>query len=246
MPDQFEERRIPETQFRADPEAGTFSGLASAFKSVDSYGTAFLRGAFRKTVADHSLPDGGSRIPAVWFHYPERMVGPVTSLKEGKDGLNFTAKAIDDGADGSMVLAHLRGGTPIGMSFSFRRIKDRSATEQDDIDLSTAEPGMKLADVRAITEVQVREISPLPWTFASNAKAVITDIRAADLPSLLDAIRADAVTDEQRTLLDHLVAEWTPRAAAGSRHSTPDQTTAHRNFDAEYGLLLMELGMIAA
>lgn len=240
---QTELRRIPDTDFRADAEAGTFSGLASHFRSVDSYQTTFVRGAFRKTVNDHALEGGGSKIPAVWFHDPEKMVGPLPALAEDKEGLRFTARAVEDGQSGAMVLAHLRAGSPLGMSFAFRRIKDRAATEQDGIELPA---GMKVGDVRAITEVEVREISVLPWTFASNSKAVITDIRAADLPTLMDAIRSGTVTDDQATLLDQLVTEWTERAAAGKDHGTPGDPVTHRNYDAEYGLLMMELGMKAA
>ena len=245
MPDEIEIRRIPEDDIRANAELGTFDGYASAFRYVDSYATAFMPGAFRKTINDHKLKDGGSRIPAVFFHEPTQMVGPVTALGEDQRGLAFSARAIDDGATGSMVLAHLRGGTPMGMSFMFRRIKDRVATDKDGIDLTTAPEGVTLADVRAITEVALQEITVLPWTFASQPKAEVVNIRAtATITSLLDAVRSGSVTTEQRNLLDQLVEEWTRDAAAGNDHRTPgdDET---RNYDAEYELLIMELGVAA-
>ncbi len=243
--DQIEERRIPDDEFRQDAEAGTFDGHASAFRYVDSYGTAFLKGAFRKTINDHALDGGGSRIPAVFFHDPEKMVGPISHLKEDAKGLKYTARAVDDGQTGSMVLAHLRGGTPLGMSFAFRRIDDRAAEPTDNVDMSTAPSNdMKLKDVRVITQVSLREITVLPWTFASQPMAQITDIRAKDIPLLLDAIRTGTVTDEQAGLLDQLVTLWRDRAAADSGHSTPAEVT-HRNYNAEYELLRMELGVAA-
>jgi hypothetical protein len=163
-------------------------------------------------------------------------------LKEDQKGLRFTAKAVDDGQTGSMVLAHLRGGTQIGMSFSFRRIKDRSATEADGIDLSTGPAGIKLGDVRAITEAAVSEISPLPWTFASQPMATITDIRSR-LPHFMDALRTGNLSDEDRSLIEQIVDAWNARAAAGTDHGTPVE--ARRRIDVELDMLLLELGEAA-
>lgn len=241
--DVYELRAIPDDEFRADAEAGTFSGHASAFRFVDDHGTAFLPGAFRKTIKDHATRDGGSRIPAVWFHDPDRLVGPVTSLAEDDKGLAFTARAVDDGATGSMVLAQLRGGSHIGMSFSFRRIADRSAKESDKIDLST-NPGARPEEVRVITEAAVREISPLPWTFASNPKATITDVRSK-LPSLLDAIRSGSLKDADEDLVRQIVDAWNAGAAAGSEdHSTSEATRRNRHIEIEAMFLGVDLGAL--
>lgn len=248
MEGDFEQRAVPDSEFRADAQTGTFSGHASAFRFVDDWGTAFLPGAFKKTIKDWATRDGGSRIPAVWFHDPSALVGPVTHLSEDDKGLRFEAKAVEDGSTGSMVLAQLRGGSHIGMSFSFRRIKDRSATEKDGIDLSTAPDGMRFEDVRAITEAAVREISPLPITFASQPKAMVTDFRSK-LPALLDALRNGTLDESDAVLLAEIVRAWNDRAAADASHSTPDATRRNRRMELESMFLdvdLESLGVEAA
>jgi HK97 family phage prohead protease len=217
IPDSYDVRAFHEV--RVDSDLGTFDGHASAFWSVDSYNTAFAPKAFRET-----LGKKGDRIPVLFFHDPTEMVGPALQLKEDKTGLFHHSKVIEDGRTGSYVLAHLRGGTPMGMSFGFERRKDRAATEGDPIDLSTADVGVTPSDVRVITEVELFEISVLPWTFASQPKADVSNIRASvqfdAVQSLLDDLRAGRLTEERRNVIAELVAAWGEAAGAGPAHST--------------------------
>src|SRR5690606_24914309 len=110
-----------------------FTGHASVFWNVDSYMTAVAPTAFRKTIADK-----GDRIPVLFFHEPKEMIGPARKLEENARGLYHESKAVDDGRTGSYVLAHMREGTPMGMSFGFRTVNDRAGTDSDPIDFTTA------------------------------------------------------------------------------------------------------------
>lgn len=228
IPDSYEVRSFSEV--RADAELGTFTGHASAWKAVDSYATTFDRKAFNKTIADKE-----GRIPVLFFHDPKEMVGPARTLKPDGTGLYHESKAVEDGRTGSYVLAHMRGGTQMGMSHGFRTRKDRAATEADGLDLSTAPEGITLEDVRVITEVELFEISVLPWTFASNPKADVASVRAVQaadaLSTLLESTCAGTLTDEQAAQIESLVAAYQTRAGAGDTHSTPEDQAQAQTFD---------------
>lgn len=223
IPDTYEVRSFHEV--RAEAEIGSFTGHASAFWYADSYGTAFAPKAFKRTL---SLKEG--RIPVLYFHEPKEVVGPAKLLREDKTGLYHESKAVEDGRTGSYVLAHLRGGTPMGMSFGFRTLKDRSAADTDPIDLSTGPEGLKHSDIRVITEVELYEISVLPWTFASQPKADIASVRsvaeAATLSSFIEHIQRGSLTDEMRALVAELVAAFSalPASAPDPEEGTTPRT----------------------
>jgi hypothetical protein len=113
------------------------------------------------------------------------------------------------------------------MSFGFKTRKERAATEQDDIDFSTAEPGMTHADVRVITEVELFELTTLPWTFASQPMADVANVRSVAVnnaySTTLESIRAGELTDAQ---IDELVAARQARAGAGLSTPLPEEAQA--------------------
>lgn len=244
IPDSYEVRSFTD-DLRADPEVGSFTGHASNFWNVDSYGTAMAPKAFRKTIADK-----GDRIPVLFFHEPKEMVGPARVLREDGQGLYHESVAVDDKQTGSYVLAHMRAGTPMGMSFGFRTVSDRPGTKDDPIDFTTAPEGLSAenpTDMRVITEVELYEISVLPWTFAANSKADITSVRsvadAATLSQLLEDLRSGDIAegDARWTLLQQLVAAFTetqPEPLADASTPLPDAEARRRNLYAEYQLLV--------
>lgn len=238
IPDTYEVRSVAEV--RADADLGTFDGHASVFWAADDHVSAFTPKAFRKTIADK-----GDRLAVHYFHDPMAVVGPITTLREDKVGLFHESRAVEDNSHGSYVLAHLRAGRHMGMSFGFRTVKDRAATDDDPVDLSTGPTGLKNTDVRLITEVELYELSVLPWAFASQPKAgpgnVRTSIQIDEASALLDALKAGTLTDEQRALCEQIVAAWSERAGADlptDDHSTPDE--ARRNRDRQIAIALME------
>ncbi len=244
MPDVLTDRIPPEYEVRAvaelragepDDPPGTFTGYASVFWQVDDYLTAFAPKAFRKSIADRA-----GRVPMLWYHDPEKLIGPVIDLKEDKHGLAFKARA---GATnwGAMLRDQLEMGLDhIGLSHGFRRLKDRSAEDGDPLDfagLPAEFKGIKAEDVRVITEVSVVELSTLPHAFASNAATSVDSARnraaladAAALASLTDALRAGRLTDDQRAQIVAAI-EARDAAAAGIDHGTATPEPARPDFD---------------
>lgn len=212
----------------ADAATGTFSGYASRFWSVDSYGTAFAPGAFTKTLSER-----GSRIPVLYQHDPSLNVGVPLSLTEDGDGLAVEARLFDDGADGTTLLKRLRQGARYGMSFGFRTLQDRAVGDADRVDL-TQMPEMTRSDVRVITEVKLYEVSVV--SFPANETADIVAVRdesfAVALHRIADALRSGSVTSVQRAALAALLAEQEVAPDAdGTPRDEPDSPARRRDAD---------------
>ena len=239
MPD-IQYRTFTDLDIRAADDVPGFSGYAAHWWSADSYLTAMAPGAFKK-----SLRERGDRIPVLSQHNPEIPIGLHRSLKEDKTGLAVDVEIVDDGADGSVTLKRLRGGIPLGLSFGFQTIKDRSAEEGDPIDVSQIK-GIKASDIRVITEVKLWETSVV--TFPANEAATINAVRHQHsidyLSSLLESMRAGELSDEQTAQIESLVAAYQTRAGAGESHSTPDDQAQAPTFDLYAAAVDMRMRLI--
>lgn len=217
----------PNIQYRmadlraADDGAG-ISGYASHFGSVDSYGTAIKRGAFRKT-----LKERGHKKSVLWQHDRYIPIGKTLDLKEDSTGLFFNATITEGTTHGRDAMALLRDDVPLGMSFGFETIKSRSIEDGDDLDFTHAPDYFKSKDgkkqVQVIEEVRLWEISVV--TFPANEQAAIADVRSlaeADaISSLLEHMRAGTLSGDQSALVAELVAAWDERAEPEPPNSTP-------------------------
>lgn len=231
-------------EIRADSENGGLSGYASHFGSVDSYGTAVKKGAFAKTISDR-----GDRIPVLWNHWPDNVIGKPTELKEDDKGLYFNASISEGTTQGRDIMTLLRDGVPLGMSFGFETLKSRPLEEADQLDYSNAPEFYKdpanREYVRIIEEVRLWEISIV--TFPANEQATINSVRHAQLDaltSLLEDLRTGNVsdTDSRRALLHQLVAavdEQPGPVDTTTPLTTP--TARRRNLSAEFALLTYEM-----
>lgn len=227
-------RQFSELETRTDGDAPGFSGYASTWWNVDSYGTAMSPKAFAKTIRER-----GDRLPVLSQHNPDKPIGRHLSIKEDKVGLAVNVELVDDGADGTVTLKRLRGGIPLAMSFGFQTVKDRSAEDADPIDLSQL-PGFRRNDVRIITEVKLWETSVV--TFPANEAAVITAVRhrfeADALTTLLESIEADTLTDEQFGHLERFMAAANQHRAGAGLPTPLVDVTARRNTDIRIALTL--------
>lgn len=217
-------------EVRATNDGGGISGYSSTHWKVDSYGTAMAPGCFQK-----SLSERGDRIPILLNHDIYLNVGIPDVQREDDKGLYIEATIFDDGADGTTLMRRLRAGARYGMSFGFRNLQDRSATEDDPLDLSQV-PGISRSEVRVYTENKLYEHSIV--TFPANEAAEITGVRhqarADALTSLLDDITQNRLSEDEQALMARIVAAF-PQAAPGST-AAPRTTRSARRLDADLAL----------
>jgi len=181
-------------ELRADAADGTpgFSGYASTHWHVDSYGTAFAPGAWRRSIKDF----GDQGVPVLWQHWPDEQIGNSLSLKDDKSGLAVTAGIDPDVQRGHEALSLARRGWLRGLSVGFKTLESRTATDDDPVILDFApEPLQAKAarnQIEIIERAQLWEFSVV--TFPANKAAAIT------------AMRADTQIDALRMALDDLEA----------------------------------------
>lgn len=221
---------------RATSDGGGIIGYAATFNRVDSYGTAFAPGAFTKTLAERS-----DKIAILYNHDPAINIGIPNGLATDDHGLKVDAQIFDDGADGTTLLKRLRAGARYGLSFGFRTMQDRAATDDDHLDMTQAFDATFWDGIRVITEVKLYEVSIV--TFPANDAAEISQVRhqarADALTSILDDITQNRLSEDERALMARIVAAL-PQAAPGSSPAPRTERSARR-FDAEMALARLRL-----
>jgi len=163
-----------------DGEPGTISGYASVFGVLDSHGTIFDKGSFKKTIKDR-----GGEVPMVWMHESWTPIG-LARLEEDDHGLKFIGQLDLDVQRGAEVYSGIKKGYIKEMSHSFKDVKSKA---------DKTEAG----EILHYKEVKLFEISPVTTNFASNSEAMITGVRTKEEPKMV-------IPDEMRTQLDRLEA----------------------------------------
>lgn len=117
MTDQtFEYKRvdISTTGLKFDDKTRTFSGYASVFGGVDSYGDSIVRGAYAKTLASRERP-----VRMRWDHRGP-VIGRWTSMKEDATGLFVEGELTPGHSVAEDVYASMKHGSVDGLSIGYR------------------------------------------------------------------------------------------------------------------------------
>lgn len=141
-----------------DDEPGSFDGYASTFDEMDSHGTVFDKGAFRKTIREHK-----GKLPVTMMHRIELPIG-LASIKEDNKGLWVDGQLDLDVQKGAEVYSGMKKGYITQMSHTFRAVKE----------LIIEEDGKKIPHFK---EVRLFEIAAVTTNFASNEEALILGVR---------------------------------------------------------------------
>lgn len=140
-------------------EPGRFEGYASVFGVVDSHGTVFDKGAFKKTIKERK-----GWVPIAWMHDIWMPIGRA-EVKEDDKGL-WVEGALDlDTQRGAEVYSGMKKGYITQMSHTFRKIKEKIVKAEDK------------SEIPHYLEVKLFEVSPVTTNFASNEEAEITEVR---------------------------------------------------------------------
>lgn len=97
-----------------DARRGFFSGYASKFGGVDSYGDTVMPGAYVATLENRSRP-----VQMRWNHYGE-VIGKWTEIRETEQGLWVEGELTPGHSKAEDVYASLKHGAISGMSIGYR------------------------------------------------------------------------------------------------------------------------------
>lgn len=233
-------------EVRAKADEGIVSGVASKFWCCDSYAEVTAPGSFQKSVADRG-PNGANRIPLRYEHSIN--VGTHRELYEDSAGLHLVGHVSDDGMDGTRVRRHLGDGLIYGISIGFRRISDRTATDDDPIDLSSAPEWVQRLprnEIRVLTEIKLMENSLV--AFPACDPATVESYRSdAAINALLRALTSRKLSPVELAQLKAFI-DAQPADVVSRGGETPPaesmQTALLRNRHAEFELIRADLARL--
>lgn len=164
---------LDDTQVKFDEaRKGFFSGYASVFGGVDSYGDTILPGAYAGTLKARKRP-----VQMRWNHYGD-VIGKWLRIEEDDKGLYVEGELTPGHSKAADVYASLKHGAISGMSIGYRPVKaiqnDHGGTDLHEIDL---------------VEISVVES---PADLAAQVDDVKSDIEAATSLKDFERILRDA------------------------------------------------------
>lgn len=131
-------------EVKLDAETGTFAGYASTFNNVDSYGDTILKGAYKKTLAEHGIPK--MFINHDSYSLP---IGKWIEVGEDKKGLYVKGELTEGMSASNDVRASLKHQTLDGLSIGYA-LKKGDYTPSE-----THEGGRIIKSVSRLSEVSV-------------------------------------------------------------------------------------------
>ena len=145
------------TMNEGEAEAGTFTGYASIFDMVDSYGDSVQKGAFKKTLKEKK------KFPLLWVH--DNYLVPVGIITGGEDdkGLDVEGHLNLDIELARDVRSAMKQGSVSGLSIGYNVVKE----------LIDRESG-----IRQLKEINLWEISLC--VFQACPGAVVADVKSAE------------------------------------------------------------------
>ena len=145
-------------EFKFDEgKSGTFSGYASVFGGVDSYGDTIMPGAYKKTLRKRARP-----VQLRWNHYGD-VIGKWVEITEDEKGLFVTGELTPGHSKAADVYALLKHGAISGLSIGYRPVQIRELgdgkRELKEIELieisvveSPADMAAQIGDVKSVIE----------------------------------------------------------------------------------------------
>lgn len=157
-------------EIKAVSDDGLFSGYASVFDNVDSYGDIVRKGAFVESISEWEAK--GKMPPILWNHDPSDPIGVYTKMQEDDKGLFVEGRLlIDDVPRAKQTHALMKAGVIDGLSIGYR-VKEYLYNVDE--------------EVTDLIKLSLREVSIV--TFPANPEtrieAVKSRLDAGELPTL--------------------------------------------------------------
>lgn len=169
---------LDEMEMKFDGESGRFSGYASVFGGVDSYGDTILKGAFEYTLRKHGKPK-------MFFNHDWSIpIGKYARAYEDDKGLYVEGEFTPNLSLSSDVRAAMKHGTLDGLSIGgFLKKGDYDETESGRV-------------IRRWSHLV--EVSPVVFPADSAARVEAGSVKGVDIESMLEGV--DSWKDLERCL----------------------------------------------
>lgn len=206
-------------QFKLLGDAQTFTGYASTFGNIDSYGDTIVKGAYVETLAKHGLPK-------MFFNHNSDAVpiGKYTKAEEDDTGLLLTGEFTPGHALAAEVKAGIKHGTLDSMSIGYRLRKG---------DFEEHENGRIIKKVDRLLETSI-------VTFPADTFAQIDhyNLKSVDFEELLPECRTER--DIEQLLRDAGLGKWEAMAIVSRAKTIFDGRDALKDDEAKTTALILE------
>jgi len=178
--------RLEDAEIKMDGDTGKFSGYASVFGGVDSYGDTLVRGAFESTLRTNGKPK-------MFFNHSWDMpICKWTKAKEDDKGLFVEGELTPGLALSADVRAAMRHGTLDGLSIGgYLKKGDYEETEGGRI-------------IRKWSNLM--EVSPVVFPADGAARVDLSSVKSIDFESLLPECKTEK--DIEKLLRDAGIGKW--------------------------------------
>jgi len=162
---------LTDVALKVEGESGTFTGYASVFGGVDSYGDTIVKGAFESTLRNNGKPK-------MFFNHEWTMpIGKWTSVKEDDHGLLVSGELTPGLALSADVRAAMKHGTLDGLSIGGYLKKG---------DYEDTEGGRVIRKWSSLME-----ISPVAFPADSAARVDTSSVKGADFMEAIAEIETE-------------------------------------------------------
>lgn len=177
---------LSNTELKFVGNAFAFSGYASMFNGVDSYGDTIEPGAYKNTLESRERP-----VRMRWNHYGD-IIGKWTSIREDEKGLYVEGELTPGHTKAADVFASLKHGAIDGLSIGYRV---KAFNQMDN-------------DRRLLKEIDLVEISVVeePADLAARISEVKSALEAANSLKEIESLLRD-VGGFSRVDAKHLVSK---------------------------------------
>ncbi|MCW1249655.1 HK97 family phage prohead protease [Acaricomes phytoseiuli] len=176
----------------APEENGIFTGYASVFGNVDSYGDRVTKGAFEKSLATYG--ENGAGIPCYWSHQmsdPMKCIGQTVGAKEDERGLLVRVQLDMDNPVAQQTHRLIKAGLVKQMSFAFD-VEDFAIVKEGD------------RQVYELRELKIHEVSVVQ--VGANQETELLDVKER-LTSVKAGRKISAQNEDRLTKAAGLISE---------------------------------------
>ncbi len=208
---------LTDVQLEMEDERGMFSGYASKWGGVDSYGDTILPGAFRETLTK-AMPK------MFWNHEWNMPIGKWTVAKEDSVGLFVKGELTPDLGQADDVYSALKHGTLDGLSIG-GYLKTGDYTETD--------AGRTIHKWSTLME-----ISPVVFPADAGAKIDLASVKGIDFEALLPECKTER--DMERLLRDAGLPKWEAMAIVSRAKALFNGRDAQDDVEAKQMALILD------
>jgi len=209
--------QFDDVSLKMDGDTGKFSGYASVFGGVDSYGDTIIKGAFESTLRNAK--------PKMFFNHDWTMpIGKWTKAKEDDHGLFVEGELTQGLSLSADVRAAMKHGTLDGLSIGgFLKAGDYEETEKGRI-------------IRKWS--QLAEVSPVVFPADGAARIDLTSVKSMDFEALLPECKTER--DIERLLRDAGLGKWEAMAVISRAKAIFTGRDAHDDAEAKTMTMILE------